>query len=125
MIFDSMFTQNTILGTALQAANVRNGVISGNIANADTPNYKKKTVDFESYLQDALDQAKVTGTIDLSKLEPTIRTIHTNYEYRLDGNNVDIESEMVDLYQNSVKYEAMVDSVTSNSRRFNLVLNGR
>ena len=124
MNFDVIFSQNAVLGRAVRAAGLRGEIIAYNIANNDTPNFKKRAVKFESYLQRELDQARRTGTINLSRLEPSIRTIHQNYRYRLDGNNVDIEAEMVDLYQNAIRYETMIDSMNHNTRRFNLVLQG-
>ena len=40
MIFDKLFTQNTVLGTAMQASEFKNQVILHNMANSDTPNFK-------------------------------------------------------------------------------------
>lgn len=125
MIYDRMYVQNDILGAALQAASVRNDVISNNIANNDVPRYKAKTVDFEESLIKALDDKKRTGTLDLTKAEPTIRYTHENFSYRIDENNVDIELEMVNLYQNSVKYDTMINGIINNSKRLNLAISGR
>lgn len=121
MILDSMFTQNDIIGTGLQAAVVRNDVISNNIANADVPNYKKKVVRFESYLAGAIADSKKTGRIDLKNAIPTVHLSNDNYSYRVDGNNVDMQSEMVDLYNNSVKYDVMISGIVNNYKRINLI----
>ena len=122
MLLGNMFSVNNILETALQASVIKADVISNNIANADVPGFKKKTVTFESYLSDALDKAGQTGKLNLSKLSPTIRTEHENFSYRLDGNNVDIEQEMLYAYQNSVRYDFLANSVINNYRRLNAVL---
>ncbi len=122
-MLSNMFSINDILGTALQASVVRGDVINNNIANSDVPGFKKKSVQFEEYLSKALDEAKTTGKLNFSKLAPTIRTEHENFSYRLDGNNVDIEQEMLYAYQNSVRYDFLANSVINNYRRLNLVLN--
>lgn len=120
MIFDRFAVQNDILGSAMQAAVLRNDIINNNIANGDTPGYKKKAVDFEVQLSKAIELSKSTGKLDLSNVKPSIRVEHGSYEYRLDGNNVDPESEMVDLYANQVRYDALANALISNYKRINL-----
>ncbi len=125
MIFDNMLTQNSVLETAMQASMVRKDVILNNIANVDTPGYKKKSVLFEQSLRESIRQSRATGSLDLSKAVPRVSEIHENFNYRIDGNNVDIETEMVDLYENSIRYDTMANSVMSNYKRINMVLMGR
>ena len=120
-MLNELFTQNDILGVSMQASVVRNDVIANNIANAEVPGYKKKTVHFEIFLNEALEDAKRTGKLDLSRIRPQLITEHAGYNYRIDGNNVDIESEMVDLYQNAVKYETLAGSIINNYKRINLI----
>ena len=125
MIFERMFSQNTILGYAADAASVRNDVIVNNIANNDVPGFKAKAVDFEDSLIKALERYKRTGELDLSDVRASVRHTNANLNYRIDENNVDIDLEMVNLYQNSVKYDAMITCVQSNTKRFTLALTGR
>jgi flagellar basal-body rod protein FlgB len=125
MFFDRLYKQSGILGSALRAASVRNDVITNNIANADVPGFKTKTVDFEESLIKAIESFKRTGVLDLSAATPTVRLINESYSYRIDQNNVDVELEMVNLYQNSIKFEAMVNCVQRNSARLSLALSGR
>jgi flagellar basal-body rod protein FlgB len=125
MIFDAIYKQSSIMGSALQASAMRNDIITNNIANADLPEYKAKVVDFEASLIKAIEDYKKTGVLDLSGAKPSIRTANRNYNYRIDKNNVDVELEMVNLYQNSIKYEAMINCVQRNSARLNLALTGR
>jgi flagellar basal-body rod protein FlgB len=125
MILDAIYKQGNIIGTALQAAAVRNDVITNNLANSDVPGFKAKAVDFESSLVKAIDNFKRTGVLDLSGARPSVRTVNKHYNYRIDGNNVDVELEMVALYQNSIKYEAMINCIQRNSARLNLALTGR
>ncbi len=122
MTFDNLFVQNDILESALQASVKRNDVIQNNIANADVPGYKKKKVLFEDALKKAIGNFKETGRLDLSSVTPTTVVQYKNYNYRMDKNNVDIEVEMVDLYQNAVKYDVMAQGVINNYKRINLAV---
>ena len=125
MIFDSLYFQNTVIGSAMQAALLRNEVISNNIANADTPGFKKSRVEFEDSLQKALDNMKRTGAGDMGGVRMRAVTMHDTFNYRIDENNVDMETEMSDLYQNAARYDALTGMVTNNIRRFNLIVSGR
>jgi flagellar basal-body rod protein FlgB len=125
MIFDAMYKQNDIMRTALQASVMRNDVITNNIANADVPGFKRKTVDFEASLTKAIENFKRTGVLDLSGARASIRTPDDSFNYRIDKNNVDMELEMVNLYQNAIKFDAMINCVQRNSARLNLALTGR
>ena len=125
MIFDSMYFQNAVIGSAMHAAIFRNEVISNNIANADTPGFKKSRVEFEDSLQRALDNAGRTGEKDLSRVGMRAVIMHESFKYRVDENNVDMETEMTGLYKNAAKYDALTGMLTNNSRRLNLVITGR
>ncbi len=125
MIFDQLYVKNDIIGSAMRASSIRNDVIVQNIANNDLPGYKRKVVSFEKSLEQAVAKYEKTGKLDLSDVSPTVGTIHDNMNYRIDKNNVDIDTEMVELYQNSVRYDALISLVQNNSKRLALVLTGR
>ena len=125
MLTQAMHNQNRVLGAAMHANAARTDVIMNNIANVDTPGFVAGTVDFESALGDAVDRWRATGHLDLSQVRPNIRSQNPGFAYRMDRNNVDIESEMVRLYTNVVQYETMVNSVLNNSRRLNMAISGR
>lgn len=108
---------------ALDAAWTRNEVIAQNIANVDTPNYKKKTVRFEEYLADALDKDGFKGNTtdrrhiqiggsDVDSTNIKVTTENKNLSTRLDGNNVDVESEMASLAKNDIRYNAITQSIS-------------
>lgn len=126
MIMSNAFNYINVLDKAADAAWIRNEVISNNIANVDTPNYKRKDVQFESYLAsalangDSLDES--VGNIDLSNLEPTTYTDSANFSYRMDGNNVDIDTESANLAQNQIKYYSLLESMTQEFSRIKTVL---
>ncbi len=119
-MLDNVFLKNDVLGAALQASSYKNDVIQNNIANADTPNYKKRNVDFESTLKSELDSFSMTGEINFDNLTPTVES--DPLSYRLDGNNVDLNVEMVEMYKNSVRYDTLAAAVMNNYERINVVL---
>ncbi len=123
MIFDKMFTQNTVLESALQASEFKNQVILNNMANADTPNFKSSEVEFQSILDNAIESSKIEGKLDMSSVLPAVKSQHYGYNVRIDQNNVDIESEMVKFYKNSAMYDVIANSAINNNERLNSVLN--
>lgn len=115
MVLSNAYNYINVLDKAADASWVRNDVLANNIANADTPNYKRKDVQFETYLSnavagtDSLDET--VANIDLSTLESTTYTEQAGLSYREDGNNVDISTENVELAKNQLKYYTLMDSV--------------
>lgn len=124
MIFNNMFITNNIIGEAMNATNLRHNTILNNIANADVPGFQRSTVEFESYLSRELDITENNnGSVNLNNIQPSIHISNESLAYRLDGNNVDIEIEMVSLYQNSTRYDVMSNSLMNNYRRINSAIN--
>lgn len=118
MINTNVFDYVNVLDKAADAAWLRNEAISNNIANVDTPGYKRQDVSFEAELQKALGMnryesmdAKVAG-VKTSRLTARPYTDYEGYSYRLDGNNVDIENENVMLAENQLKYQGVLTSIT-------------
>lgn len=115
MVLSNAYNYINVLDKAADASWVRNDVLANNIANADTPNYKRKDVQFETYLSnavagtDSLDET--VANIDLSTLESTTYTEQAGLGYREDGNNVDISTENVELAKNQLKYYTLMNSV--------------
>lgn len=121
MVFDRLFTQNRILETAMQATQYRNQTIINNIANVDTPDYKAKYVNFEGALDEAITKTKETGTDQMGSVMKNISVVTKENSTTLDGNSIDVETEMINFYKNSAKYDVIVNSVLSNSNRTNSV----
>lgn len=115
MVLSNAYNYINVLDKAADASWVRNDVLANNIANADTPNYKRKDVQFETCLSnavagtDSLDET--VANIDLSTLESTTYTEQAGLSYREDGNNVDISTENVELAKNQLKYYTLMNSV--------------
>ena len=117
MIQTNAFDYINVLDRAADAAWQRNEAISNNIANVDTPGYKRQDVAFESVLQQALGNNRYESmdykgaNVDLSRLRGRAYLDYANYSYRLDGNNVDIENENVMLAENQLKYQGLISSI--------------
>ena len=117
MIQTNAFDYINVLDRAADAAWQRNEAISNNIANVDTPGYKRQDVAFESVLQQALGNNRYesmddkVANVDLSRLRGRAYLDYANYSYRLDGNNVDIEKENVMLAENQLKYQGLISSI--------------
>jgi len=125
MLSQSMHHHNAILGAALQGTAARHDAIMNNIANNDVPGFTARTVEFEAALQVAVDNWQQTGNLDLTRARPSVQWQEATTAFRMDGNNVDMEREMVALYINSIKYDVLVNSVMHQSRQLNTVLQGR
>ena len=131
MFSSGAFGYIDVLNSAANSSWLRNEVISSNIANVDTPNYKRKDVTFATYLNSALGgTANTTSTltqrvkdVDLSNVNSKVYTDHSNLSYRSDGNNVDIETENVELASNQIMYNALIDSMSNEFSRMKSVLN--
>lgn len=117
MINTNAFDYINVLDKAADASWLRNEAISNNIANATTPNYKRQDVAFESELKKALGYNRYqtmdskVDQVKSSRLNPQVYTDYSNYSYRLDGNNVDIENENVMLAENQLKYQGLMTSI--------------
>lgn len=128
MIGSNVYNYINVLNKAAGASYLRNEVISNNIANQDTPNFKRSDISFETYLKQELadgfgnmDQ-KIAG-VDLSNLNATVYEDQSTLSYRLDGNNVDIDVEEANLAENQIRYYTLLDSMTQEFSRIKMVLN--
>jgi flagellar basal-body rod protein FlgB len=129
MIGSNAFNYINVLDKAADASWKRNEVIANNIANVDTPGYKRKDVQFESYLTSALlgDNSldKRVADANLDSLDATVYTDSASLSYRLDGNNVDIDTESANLAENQIRYYTLLDSMTQEFSRLKSVLTAR
>lgn len=105
------------LAASAQMRQLKQGVLSSNIANAETPGYKAKKIDFEGELARALKNegmAKLAssepghfsvGESELNHLQPEIYD-NPEVEVSNDGNTVDLQREMSEMLENNIMYRA-------------------
>lgn len=119
MINTNVFDYINVLDKAADGSWLRNEAISNNIANNDTPNYKRQDVAFEDALRASILGAsegtldKKIHNVDLKTIRPTVFTDSSMSSYRLDGNNVDIDTENVYMAKNQIYYQGIMESINS------------
>lgn len=117
MFSSNVYDYVNVLKTSLDATATRNELLVNNIANVNTPNYKRKDLRFETELKQAFLQSKgksvdaTVNTLDLKELKPEVYTDYAELSYRYDGNNVDINTENAILAKNQIKYQGLMASV--------------
>lgn len=113
------------LQKALDASWLRNEVISNNIANDDTPGYKRKTVKFEEFLSGEMKTGKISkGQTRLKSSDIMVSHDYSTLSYRSDGNNVDIENEMAELATNSLRYNTLIQKMNGDFQNLRKVIRG-
>lgn len=125
-----------ILERSLDASALRQKVLADNIANVDTPGFKRSDVSFDSALQSFLAEGSnpmplartnpkhfPIGTQEFSQLQPEIITEQTT-SVNNNGNNVDIDSEMTQLAVNQIKYNALVQQLNSHFAKLRTAIQG-
>lgn len=128
MLNSSAFNYINVLDKAADASWIRNEAIANNIANVDTPGYKRQDVNFEEQLRKAMKNSRYRSiderveNIDLDRLNPVTYRDHSSLSYRLDGNNVDIDTENVELASNQIRYQGLTDSITKHFEGLQLVM---
>ena len=104
-----------MLEKALAGSSLRHKVIGNNIANVNTPGFKRSEVSFENELAAASKGEAPSGLTrtnakhlspKTATVSPTVTAV-TNNSLRTDGNNVDIDAEMAAMAKNNVLYNAI------------------
>ncbi len=108
-----------LLSHTLELSSAREGVISENVANVDTPGYRTKDLDFSRELHQAL-AAETAGAPAAS---PQIHTV-AGLVARPDGNDVDIDRESLLMAQNQLTYQLAVQLLQLEFSRLQLAING-
>jgi len=94
-----------VLQAALRGLSLRQRTIADNLANVETPGFLAGRVDFETSLREATAAGRPTAAVPsfARSLEPT----------RLDGNNVNVDTETVEAMQTNLRYELTVTALTN------------
>ncbi len=131
MISSNAFGYVNVLSAAADAAWTRNEILTNNIANVDTPGYKRQDIKFESILRNEIDRHKSEASstltqrvndVDYTRLKPFVYTDNAELSTRLDGNNVDIETEQAELASNQLMYDGIITGLNGEFERMKSVL---
>ncbi|SCG83458.1 Flagellar basal-body rod protein flgB [Proteiniborus sp. DW1] len=125
-MINRLFNTADFLKIALDGASLRHIAISDNIANVNTPGYKRKTVDFEGLLKDELEKNRlklyttnnrhIKGSQSFS-LDSIVKE-NRNYSVRRDENGVNIDVEIAERAKNEIYYSAISRQI---SRQFDSI----
>jgi flagellar basal-body rod protein FlgB len=122
------------LDKGLDASALRQQVIANNVANINTPGFKKQDVSFEDELAKAIDD-----TEDMKSMQSAGRGLRNNdrlsgvgikvsavkgTSMRYDGNNVDIDEEMSKMAENNIRYQVMGKLMSERFGGLKTVING-
>ena len=128
MINSDVYNYIDVIKSAADASALRSKTIANNIANIDTPHYKRQDVSFAANLQQALKNSRFrtldekVDSLDMKKLRGVVFTDSESYSYRLDGNNVDVDTENVYMAENQIFYQGLTNSLDSEFRHLKSVL---
>lgn len=134
-LFNRIFGNQSVnqLEKALTGSALRHAVISNNVANINTPGYKRMELSFQEELATAskektvsgmsLTHPKHMGPISVKSAPNTIRTIE-NTSLRTDGNNVDIDAEMAAMTKNNIFYNTVAQRINGYYTNIKMAIKG-
>jgi flagellar basal-body rod protein FlgB len=91
------------LERAISGASMRQGVLANNLANAETPGFRRSDIDFHGALSQAMRSGEAEA-LDSAQFTPK----QDPQTLRADGNGVDIDTESANMAKNGLEYEALV-----------------
>ncbi len=129
-MFDNIFG---IHEQALLLHGQRLGVLANNMANADTPNYKARDIDFSAVLNAGDANAPLVLTVsDAAHIAPQDGELPSGelkyripYQASLDGNTVEMSVEQAAFAENNVRYQASLQFINSQIAQLQLAIAGQ
>jgi flagellar basal-body rod protein FlgB len=111
----------------------RLGVLANNLANADTPGYKARDIDFSAVLSQTQGETEMPLqvdnaahiTFDNSELPPGDLKYRNPYQASLDGNTVEMPVEQAAFSENNVRYQASLNFINSQISELQLAIAGQ
>jgi flagellar basal-body rod protein FlgB len=125
-MISALFNQPDFLAAnkALDASVLREQAIANNIANLETPGYKR--IDIAPSFESALNQAIHSGdSQQLAALQPTLAVDNTAVANSLDGNTVHLENELMQMNQNGVAHSLETQLVSNMFQRMQMAITGK
>ena len=128
MLNSNVFDYVNVLSKAADASWQRNEILSNNYANVNTPGYKRQDIDFGTQLRQAMGNSRYE-TVDAKvarvsrlNLRPRVYTDSASFSYRVDGNNVDPDTEGVELTSNQIMYNGLRDCINQEFANLKMVM---
>ncbi|AOS45104.1 Flagellar basal body rod protein FlgB [Lacunisphaera limnophila] len=127
-MIDPVFqSQNYLLARKLlDASALQQEAIASNIANAETPGYRRLDVsaDFAEQLKARTQSGEITRG-GAASLQPTLVQDPFARSVRPDGNSVEIEKELLAMNKNAVEYEFLTEVISGNIKQLKMAITGR
>ncbi len=121
----SNIAQNfSVLSKALDLRTQRHQVLASNIANADTPNFKARDIDFKAAMQNALAGRADAGALSMVVTSsahqrgngmsgPGSLQYRTESQSAVDGNTVDMDVERAQITDNALQYQILTQLISN------------
>lgn len=125
MLDELMQRENYVLAKKLlDVAHMRQQAIAGNLANVETPGYKRQDIEvnFETELRRLAKSNDVKG---ISQLDARTITDLKSPNVRADGNNVQIDQELLSMQKNAVQYEFLANYTSNSLKQLRSAITGR
>tara|TARA_B100000886_G_C20404962_1_gene484309 strand:- start:623 stop:1012 length:390 start_codon:yes stop_codon:yes gene_type:complete len=113
--------QLEVFSKAIDIRNRRNEILASNIANASTPNYKARDVDFEVELKRSLSVGPIK-TSNSAHIALPSKNLPGKVQYRkplqpsMDGNTVELAMEQMEFAENAVRYQTTLNFINGKLR---------
>ena len=118
---DNIKQQLNVLSNALRIRNKKQEILASNIANAATPHYKARDVEFEVELARSMNVGPL-NTSDSKHIAVTSKNLPGKVQYRqsinpsVDGNTVELAVEQMEFAENAIRYQTTLDFINSKIR---------
>lgn len=105
---------NIALAKALDGTALRHRAIANNLANVETPGFQRQDVAFESELRSALDSSSLSQDSQMDQVRKVSPDVigDAASPAQENGNNVNPDHEMASLAENTIRYEAILQSMS-------------
>jgi flagellar basal-body rod protein FlgB len=125
-MINALFSQSNYVATKkmLDATVLRHEAIASNLANIETPNYKR--VDIASNFSTQLKQALVGQDVTrMASMQPTLAVDTTAVASNRDGNSVELESELMQMNQNTLAHGLETHLISGTLLKMRLAITGK
>jgi flagellar basal-body rod protein FlgB len=125
-IVSSMFENPGYQATKamLDVATVKHQAFAANIANSSTPGYKRVQVT-KSFEQELQGRIKSGQPLNLDGLKPAIEKDPSAISTRMDGNNVELDQELLQMSTNSTNYQVLTQFLNGSFRQLRTAVTGK
>ena len=121
----SQSTNFALAAKLLDAAVMRQEAIATNIANAETPGFKRVDINADFNRELATRMSRGASARELRDVRLELQEDENPRAMRQDGNTVEVEREMLEMNRNTVAYEFLTDYVSSSFKSMKFAINGR